>query len=79
MGRKHAKIISRDAFMQSFVEAEVIMRRNLAARIQVTIDTYKSKITDEPDEQDAYIQGIVDGLQIAREEIFGKVETNDVG
>lgn len=79
MGRKHAKIISRDAFMQSFVEAEVVMRRNLAARIQVTIDTYKSKITDEPDEQDAYIQGIVDGLQIAREEIFGKVETNDVG
>ena len=33
MGRKHAKVISRDAFIQSFVEAEVVMRRNLAARI----------------------------------------------
>ena len=38
MGRKHAKIISRDAFMQSFVEAEVIMRKNLGARIENLIE-----------------------------------------
>ena len=66
MGRKHAKIISRDAFMQSFVEAEVVMRRNLAARIQVLIDSETN-------------EDVKSGLLKAQEEVFGKVESNDVG
>jgi hypothetical protein len=66
MGRKHAKIISRDAFMQSFVEAEVIMRRNLSARIQEAIDGETN-------------EDVKSGLQKAKEIVFGKVEANDVG
>ena len=66
MGRKHAKIISRDAFMQSFVEAEVIMRKNLGARIEVLIE--KETNTD-----------IIAGLKQAQEVVAGKVEANDVG
>jgi hypothetical protein len=66
MGRKHAKIISRDAFMQSFVEAEVIMRRNLAARIQDAIDTETN-------------EDVKSGLEKAKEIVFGKVEASDVG
>jgi hypothetical protein len=62
MGTKKAKIISRDAFMKSFVEAEVLMRRNLAARIDVAIET-------ETDEK------IVEGMNKAREIVFGKVES----
>jgi hypothetical protein len=61
MGRKHAKIVSRDAFMKSFVEAEVVMRRNLAASIQAEVD----KTTDE---------GVKSGLLKAKEIVFGKVE-----
>jgi hypothetical protein len=63
MGRKHAKIISRDAFMQSFVEAEVIMRKNLGARIENLIE----KETN-PD--------IITGLKQAQELVVGKVEEN---
>jgi hypothetical protein len=66
MGSKKAKIISRDAFMKSFVEAEVIMRRNLAARIQEEID----KETDE---------GVKSGLIKAKEIVFGKVEDDNLG
>ena len=66
MGRKHAKIISRDAFMQSFVEAEVIMRKNLGARIEVLIE--KETNAD-----------IIAGLKQAQELVAGKVEANDVG
>jgi len=66
MGRKHAKIISRDAFMQSFVEAEVIMRKNLGARIENLIE--KETNAD-----------IIIGLKQAQELVAGKVETNDVG
>jgi hypothetical protein len=62
MGTKKAKIISRDAFMKSFVEAEVLMRRNLAARIDVAIET-------ETDEK------IIEGMNKAREIVFGKVES----
>ena len=61
MGRKHAKRVSRDAFMKSFVEAEVVMRRNLAASIQAEVD----KTTDE---------GVKSGLLQAKEIVFGKVE-----
>jgi len=64
MGRKHAKIISRDAFMQSFVEAEVIMRKNLGARIENLIEQETN-----PD--------IITGLKQAQELVAGKVETND--
>jgi len=64
MGRKHAKIISRDAFMQSFVEAEVIMRKNLGARIEVLIE--KETNTD-----------IITGLKQAQEVVAGKVESPD--
>ena len=66
MGRKHAKIISRDAFMQSFVEAEVIMRKNLGARIENLIE--KETNAD-----------IITGLKLAQELVAGKVEANDVG
>ena len=61
MGTKKAKIISRDAFMKSFVEAEVVMRRNLAARIQVAIDAE----TDE---------SIKAGMIKAKEIVFGTEE-----
>jgi hypothetical protein len=64
MGRKHAKIISRDAFMQSFVEAEVLMRKNLGARIEVLIE--KETNAD-----------IITGLKQAQELVAGKVETNE--
>ena len=64
MGRKHAKIISRDAFMKSFVEAEVIMRKNLGARIEVLIE--KETNTD-----------IITGLKQAQEVVAGKVESPD--
>jgi len=64
MGRKHAKIISRDAFMQSFVEAEVVMRKNLGARIENLIEQETN-----PD--------IITGLKQAQELVAGKVETND--
>ena len=66
MGRTHAKIISRDAFMQSFVEAEVIMRKNLGARIGSLIEQETN-----PD--------IITGLKQAQEVVAGKVEANDVG
>jgi cell shape-determining protein MreC len=66
MGQKRAKVISRDAFMQSFVEAEVIMRRNLATRIQMLIDNETN-------------EDVKSGLVKAQQEVFGKVETNDVG
>ena len=64
MGQKRAKVISRDAFMQSFVEAEVIMRRNLATRIQVLIDNETN-------------EDVKSGLMKAQQEVFGKVESNE--
>ena len=66
MGRKHAKIISRDAFMKSFVEAEVIMRRNLAAQIEEAIKTETNPAT-------------IAVMKKAVEIVFGIVETSDVG
>jgi hypothetical protein len=66
MGRKHAKIISRDAFMKSFVEAEFIMRKNLAAQVEEAIKTETNPAT-------------IAGMKKAVEIIFGKVESNDVG
>ena len=61
MGRKKAQILSRDAFVKAWVEAEILMRNNLAARIDVEIE----KETN-PD--------IVNGLVKAREIIAGRTE-----
>jgi hypothetical protein len=62
MGTKKSKVISRDAFIKSFVEAEVVMRRNLAARITVAMEL-------ETDEK------ILEGMNKAKEIVFGKVES----
>ena len=64
MGQKRAKIISRDAFIKSFVEAEVVMRTNLGARIENEI----SKQTNDD---------IIKGLKIAKEIVAGRVEINE--
>lgn len=61
MGSKRAKVISRDAFMQAFVEAEVRMRKALSDKIQEVIDK-------EPNED------IKSGLIQAQTIIFGVVE-----
>ena len=61
MSSKRAKVISRDAFMKSFVEAEVIMRRNLAAQIEEVIKEETNPAT-------------IVGLKRAKEIVFGKVE-----
>jgi len=66
MSSKKAKIISRDAFMKSFVEAEVIMRRNLAAQIEEAI-----KLETNP--------ATIVGLKKAKEIVFGKVEDDNLG
>lgn len=66
MGRKHAKIVSRDAFMKSFVEAEYIMRKNLARQVEEAIKTEANPAT-------------IAGMRKSVEIIFGKVESNDVG
>jgi hypothetical protein len=62
MSNRKAKIISRDAFAKAFIEAEVIMRRNLNARLEVEIE----KQTDD---------SIIAGLKLAQKIVFGeKVE-----
>ena len=61
MGKKTAKAMSRDAFIKVFVEAEVTMRQNLAARIDVVIQRQEN-----PD--------IIAGLELAKEVIIGTVE-----
>lgn len=66
MGRKHAKIVSRDAFMKSFVEAEYIMRKNLARQVEEAIKTETNPAT-------------IVGMKKSIEIIFGKVKANDVG
>ena len=64
MGKQRARIISKQAFEKAFVEGEMIMRRNLAAQIQV-------QINGESDEK------IKEGLIRAQEIVFGKVEKNE--
>jgi hypothetical protein len=61
MGSKRAKVISRDAFMQAFVEAEVRMRKALSDKIQESID----KETNED---------VKSGLKQAQVIIFGVTE-----
>jgi len=60
MGSKKAKIVGRDAFRQAFVEAEYIMRKNLAARIEVAAE--KETNAD-----------VIAGLKMAAEIVYGKV------
>ena len=43
MGARKAKIISRDAFAQAFIEGEMRMRRELGNRMQVVIATQTNK------------------------------------
>ena len=66
MGSKRAKVISRDAFQQAFVETEYIMRKNLAARIEVA-----AQAETNPD--------IIEGLHQAAVIVFGEVKTDDLG
>lgn len=61
MGKKTAKAMSRDAFIKVFLEAEIVMRRNLAARIDVLAE--KETNSD-----------IIIGLQKAKEIIVGSNE-----
>lgn len=61
MGRKRAKVVSRDAFAQAFVEAEYVMRKNLAARIA-------NEATEQVNED------FQAGMIRASEIVFGKVE-----
>lgn len=61
MGKKTAKAMSRDAFIKVFVEAEVLMRRNLAARIDNQIE--KEENSD-----------IIIGLNKAKDIIIGEKE-----
>ena len=65
MGRKHAKVISRDAFAQAFVQAEVVMRHNLHGRIGAEID----KQTDE---------NIIKGLRLAQDIVYISTEKKEV-
>ena len=61
MGRKHSKVISRDAFTKAFIEAEYVMRKNLAARIT-------EEATGEVNED------FQAGLMRAAEIVFGTLE-----
>mgnify|MGYP003353166899 FL=1 len=59
MGQKRSKIISRDAFAKAFIEAEVIMRRNLNARLEVEIEKQSNN-------------DIIAGLKLAQKIVFGE-------
>jgi len=59
MGKKHAKIISQQAFQQAFAETEVVMRLALGKQIQKLID-------NEPNEM------IKLGLEQARKLVSGE-------
>jgi len=66
MGRRHAKIISKTAFEKAFVEAEVIMRRNLAHLIQTEIANH---VFSEEKTDDSYVAGLTKAKTI----VFGEV------
>jgi hypothetical protein len=61
MGKKRAQIITKNAFEQAFVEAEVIMRKALAKLIQKEIEAETNPAT-------------IVGLKKAQEIVFGKAE-----
>lgn len=58
MGKKRSQAMSRDSFIKAFVEAEILMRRNLATRIDEVIA--KEENSD-----------IIAGLNKAKEIIIG--------
>lgn len=60
MSRRKAKIVGKDAFTRAFVEAEYIMRKNLAARIEVAAEEETN-----PD--------IIAGLKKAATIVYGEV------
>ena len=59
MSKKGAKVISRDAFTKAFVQAEMVMRRNLAARMEDAME----KETNED---------IKTGLKMGIEIVYGR-------
>lgn len=61
MGKKRAQIITKNAFEQAFVEAEVLMRKALADLIQKEIKSETNPAT-------------IVGLKKAQEIVFGKAE-----
>jgi hypothetical protein len=60
MSSRKAKIVGKDAFQRAFVEAEYIMRKNLAARIEVAAEAETN--TD-----------VIAGLKKAAEIVYGTV------
>ena len=61
MGSKKAKIMSRDAFISTFVQAEMVMRQKLWSQIE-------DLISKEPNDD------VKSGLRLAQEIVFGKKE-----
>lgn len=64
MSRKRAQILSREAFMQEFVKAEMLMRRNLSARLDVLA-------------QAQTIEDVIKGIRLSQEVVYGKVDKPD--
>jgi hypothetical protein len=64
MGKKRAQLITKSAFEQAFVEAEVLMRKTLADLIQLEIKKETNPAT-------------IVGLKKAQQVVFGKTETNE--
>ena len=60
MSSRKAKIVGKDAFQRAFVEAEYIMRKNLAARIEVAAESETNA-------------DVIQGLKQAAEIVYGKV------
>jgi len=60
MSSRKAKIVGKDAFTRAFVEAEYIMRKNLAARIEVAAESETNA-------------DIIAGLKKAAEIVYGTV------
>jgi hypothetical protein len=60
MSSRKAKIVGKDAFQRAFVEAEYIMRKNLAARIEVAAEAETNA-------------DVIVGLKKAAEIVYGTV------
>jgi hypothetical protein len=59
VSKKSAKVISRDAFTKAFIQAELVMRHNLAARMEAAME----KETNED---------IKTGLRMGIEIVYGR-------
>jgi len=64
MGRKRAQIVTKNAFIQAFVEAEVVMRKQLHQQLEIEIE----KHADEK---------IVEGLRIAQSIVYGTAHESE--